>query len=46
MAKRSSVSADTGLAGHRPLVLENEAKYIGEFSLLVTLLENVFAFTQ
>lgn len=43
-ARGSSASLNKGLAGHRPLILGNEAKYIGEFSLLALLLGNVFAF--
>lgn len=45
-AESTAISSETGLAGKRPLILENEAKYIGVFSLLSPLLENVFAFAQ
>lgn len=45
-AKGSSASPNKGLAGHRPLILGNEAKCIGEFSLLAFLLRNVFACAQ
>lgn len=45
-ARLSSINANKRLAGHRPLILENEAECIGEFSLLAPLLENVFAFAQ
>lgn len=45
-ARLSSINANKRLAGHRPLILENEAECIGEFSLLAPLLKNVFAFAQ
>lgn len=45
-ARPSSINVNKRLAGHRPLILENKAECIGEFSLLAPLLESVFAFDQ
>lgn len=45
-ARGSSTILNKFLVGHRPLILENEAKRVGGFSFLAPLLENMFTFAQ